>query len=74
MEYYLIPKDQHIFFWHHRNFGQVRVIAYFGLKILIEGGDEEYLSYALNLTTFENMSPNLWPNMLLFSRLGTLDI
>jgi len=34
---------------------------------LVEGGDEEYPSYALNFMTFENMSKQLWQNMLLFS-------
>jgi len=33
---------------------------------LIEGGDEEYLSCALNFTTFGNMSQKLWLNILLF--------
>jgi len=35
-------------------------------EILIEGRDEEYLSYALNFMTFGSMSQKLWPNMLLF--------
>jgi len=33
---------------------------------LIEGGDEEYLLYALNFMTFGIISQKLWPNMLLF--------
>jgi len=36
-------------------------------QTLIEGVDEEYLSCALKLKTFENMSQKLWPNMLFFS-------
>jgi len=30
----------------------------------IIGRDKEYLSYALNFMTFENMSKKLWPNIL----------
>jgi len=41
-------------------------ICIFQDKILIEGGDEEYLSYAPNFMTFGIMSQKLWPNMLLF--------
>jgi len=38
-----------------------------GSEILIEGGDKQYLSYALNFKTFGNMSQKLWLNKLFFS-------
>jgi len=38
----------------------------FWAQILVEGGDEEYLSYALKFETIGNTSQKLWPNMLFF--------
>jgi len=35
-------------------------------EILIEPGDEEYVSCALNFMTFGNTSQKLWPNMFSF--------
>jgi len=43
-------------------------IFIFLAEILIEGGSEECLSYALNFMTFGNTCQKLWPNMLLFLR------
>jgi len=36
--------------------------------MLIEGGDEEYLLYALNFMTFGNMNKKSWPNISFFPR------
>jgi len=42
-------------------------ICIFEAEILIEHGDEEYVSCALNFMIFGNKSQKLQPNMLLFS-------
>jgi len=34
-------------------------------QILVEGVDEEYLSFPLNFKTFENMNKKLWPNRVI---------
>ncbi len=41
-------------------------ISIFLAQILIEGGDEEYLSYAQNSMTFGNMGQKLRPSKLPF--------
>jgi len=45
-------------------------ICIFEAEILLEPGDEDYISCALNFMTFGNTSQKLWPNMLLFSVTG----
>jgi len=45
-------------------------LCIFEAEILIELGDNEYVSCALNFMTFGNMSQKLWSNMLFFFAIG----
>jgi len=49
-------------------FGNIKILGryVFQAEILIEGGDEDYLLYALNFMTFGIMSQKLWPNIVCF--------
>jgi len=74
--YTLTPKGPNYIFWQHRNLGKYMwlEICMLYAEILIECMDEEYISFAVKLRTFENMSQKLWSNMLfLFSVNGPLD-